>query len=611
MKIPPAPKTVLEQWMYQILWSDPQEDHGPKGRGTPFQSQHTKAFTDANNLAAVIRAHQVPSSQRGVAFHHNQRLLTIFTASNYCGSSQNYGGVAIFTPSLFPQLLVNRTLFEHWAPPLGITRDIFAKHQNATQDVRMFIAHEIETERAPMDRNNPGMLSHLQQKVAEYVSALIVQHRRQLWNQFYSRFSAISKSAAQNFTLTINEWESVCSSIIGQHFPWKALMEQLEIDLVPYSSYGGKGIDFVKFLNRFKANVRIGETCLIDTWEAAIVRGFFHEILSRDVLVQQALLAEYAKGPTISSERFREILQSNCPSISAAQASNFAQAVLETCPTQDIPIIKIFELFGEYLRAYFSLIESAPDIVSSDEVIETGRASIEFFANLRHLILEKYDNIFAFFKKIIANNSGTLVVSIADACTKLHPVVGTRWTRDQVESFLRFVSAEENEVPGETSAEISFLKFYGACYIDGSPAGRAVRDRIAEHANSAIYFHRNALRVACVHLDKSRCGQIDRHSFHRAFNALNQSLSPEWRLSKHQQRCVIEYLRWQENETDMHAVDGDVTVAQDDDKLLVIEYDIFLDSFEISDCQRMSRTCSFGWHLVKDTLGGLEDTIMQ
>jgi hypothetical protein len=117
MKIPPAPKTILEQWMYQILWSDPQEPDGPKGRGTPFFPQHTKAFTDGNNLAAVIRAHQVPASQRGVAFHHNSRLLTVFTASNYCGSSQNYGGLAMFTPSLFPQLILNRTLFEPWAPP--------------------------------------------------------------------------------------------------------------------------------------------------------------------------------------------------------------------------------------------------------------------------------------------------------------------------------------------------------------------------------------------------------------------------------------------------------------------------------------------------------------
>ena len=59
-----------------------------------------------------------------------------------------------------------------------------------------------------------------------------------------------------------------------------------------------------------------------------------------------------------------------------------------------------------------------------------------------------------------------------------------------------------------------------------------------------------------------------------------------------------------------------VTDTREEDRLLVIEYDVFLEyektffasltffsSFEISDCQRMSRACSFGWHLVKDSFG--------
>ena len=607
MKIPPAPKTVLEQWMYQILWSDPQEPDGPKGRGTPFLATHTKAFADANNLAAIIRAHQVPANQRGIAFHHKQRLVTIFTASNYCGSSQNYGGVAIFTPSLFPQLLLNRTLFEHWAPPLGVTREVLAKHQNATQDVRMFIAHEIETERAPMDKNSPGMLNHLQQKIGEYVSALIVQHKRQLWTSFFAK--------AKKFVVSIPEWETVCSNAIGSHFPWIGLIEQLELDLTP----GNRGIDFVSFLNRFKATVRIGETALVDTWDSAVVRGFFHEIVSRDVLIQQALLVEYEKSKILSAERFREILHTNCPSISSAQAHIVTQALTEASTTSGyISIMSIFGSFSEYVRSYFSLVESAPDIVSSNEVIEIGRMSIEFFPMLRKQILAQYkeedDAIVTFFKNVISNDS-SLVVSLADATTRLEESLsslGMRKFSGKVGLILNFVAAEENEL-SSSEGEISLLKFYAACFIDGTESGRVVKDRISEHATAGLYFHRNAFRVACVHLDKGRIGQIDRHAFYRAFNALNQSLDTEWRMTKHQQRCIIEYLRWQENDVrgDVAAHDGDNmadimasigTEEESSDKLLVINYDVFLDMFEISDCQRMSRTCSFGWHLVKDSL---------
>jgi hypothetical protein len=40
---------------------------------------------------------------------------------------------------------------------------------------------------------------------------------------------------------------------------------------------------------------------------------------------------------------------------------------------------------------------------------------------------------------------------------------------------------------------------------------------------------------------------------------------------------------------------------------------LFFSSFEISDRQRMSRACSFGWHLVKDSFAefSLGDAAMQ
>jgi hypothetical protein len=281
-----------------------------------------------------------------------------------------------------------------------------------------------------------------------------------------------------------------------------------------------------------------------------------------------------------------------------------------------LSIMSIFASFSEYVRSYFSLIESAPDIVTSNEVIEIGRLAIEFFPLLRRNILGQYndaeDSLVQFFRNFISTDS-SLVVSITDATARLEQRLhefNMKQFIGKVGLILNFVSAEENEV-SSNEGEMSFLKFFAACFIDGTESGRVVRDRISEHATAAVYFHRNALRVACVHLDKGRTGQIDRHAFYRAFNALNQSLDSEWRMTKHQQRCIIEYLRWQENDVDDIAVhDGDVMAdimasigtEEESDKLLVINYDVFLDMFEISDCQRMSRTCSFGWHLVKDSL---------
>ena len=575
MKIPPAPKTVLEQWMYQLLWSDPAESDGPKGRGTPFFAHHTKSFADANNLAAVIRAHQVPANQRGISFHHKQRLVTIFTASNYCGTSQNYGGVAIFTPSLFPQLALNRTLFEHWAPPLSMIRDIQSKHQNATQDVRMFIAHEIETERAPLDRSSAGTLTHLEQKVSEYVTSLIVHSKQQL----YAGFSA--KAMSGSTVVSIPDWVDVCNAVIGHHFPWRGILAQLEVDLIDNAS-----VDFVAFLNRFKATVRLGEA-VVDTWESAVVRGFFHEFVSKDKQLQDALLAA---GPTVGRDKLHQIIQSTCPGVSDSQANIYCQALSEKSGPL-IQISTVFETFAEYLRSYFSLIDAAPDSHQSEAVVEVGREAIDFFPKLRIAIFNKYasksaDPIVEFFKTVFAQGvSATHVVPLATARGQLEkalPALGLSTFAPVVGQCLQFIAADENDLSAsKDAAELTLLRFYAACFIDGTPGGQAARDRIAEHATAAVYFHRNALRCACVYLDKSRTGELDRHSFHRAFSALNGSLDSEWRLTKHQQRCAIEYLRWQVGDEADTVEEADMEMVmksiESEDKLLVIAYDLFLE----------------------------------
>ena len=84
-----------------------------------------------------------------------------------------------------------------------------------------------------------------------------------------------------------------------------------------------------------------------------------------------------------------------------------------------------------------------------------------------------------------------------------------------------------------------------------------------------------------MYLDKSRTGELDRHSFHRAFSALNGSLDSEWRLTKHQQRCAIEYLRWQVGDEADTVEEADMEMVmksiESEDKLLVIAYDLFLE----------------------------------
>eukprot|EP00727_Mastigamoeba_balamuthi_P004344 m51a1_g13908 putative serine threonine-protein (972) ;mRNA; f:763693-768839 len=81
-----------------LLWGDPRPEDGcepneVRGAGFFFGPDITAAFLSANKLRAIIRSHEV--AQDGVAWTHGGQLATVFSASNYCGSSDNKGAVLV------------------------------------------------------------------------------------------------------------------------------------------------------------------------------------------------------------------------------------------------------------------------------------------------------------------------------------------------------------------------------------------------------------------------------------------------------------------------------------------------------------------------------------
>ena len=62
-----------------------------RGVGYSFGEDVVANFLNRNNLDLICRAHQVVED--GYEFHFNRRLVTVFTAPNYCGEFDNAGGV--------------------------------------------------------------------------------------------------------------------------------------------------------------------------------------------------------------------------------------------------------------------------------------------------------------------------------------------------------------------------------------------------------------------------------------------------------------------------------------------------------------------------------------
>jgi len=90
----PVPKQGL---MCDLLWADPREEEGtaPNNRGysSVFGPDITKKFLADNNLLYIVRSHECV--QQGFTLSHNDTVITVFSAPNYCDRRKNKGAVCI------------------------------------------------------------------------------------------------------------------------------------------------------------------------------------------------------------------------------------------------------------------------------------------------------------------------------------------------------------------------------------------------------------------------------------------------------------------------------------------------------------------------------------
>jgi serine/threonine-protein phosphatase 5 len=84
--------------MSDILWSDPQPFMGrgesKRGVGQSFGPDITKAFLDDNGLELIVRSHEV--REEGYLVEHDGKLITVFSAPNYCDQMGNKGALIKF-----------------------------------------------------------------------------------------------------------------------------------------------------------------------------------------------------------------------------------------------------------------------------------------------------------------------------------------------------------------------------------------------------------------------------------------------------------------------------------------------------------------------------------
>ena len=92
-----------------LMWSDPNNSNdtwgiNSRGISCTYNSNAVETFLNNNNLQLVCRAHQLVSE--GYKFSHNNKLITVFSAPNYCGNCGNDGAVMKITEDLVCSFII-------------------------------------------------------------------------------------------------------------------------------------------------------------------------------------------------------------------------------------------------------------------------------------------------------------------------------------------------------------------------------------------------------------------------------------------------------------------------------------------------------------------------
>ena len=92
-----------------FMWSDPSNSNelwGPNARGISYtyNTQSITTFLKNNKLQLLCRAHQLVSD--GYKFGANNKIITVFSAPNYCGNCGNDGAVMKITEKLVCSFII-------------------------------------------------------------------------------------------------------------------------------------------------------------------------------------------------------------------------------------------------------------------------------------------------------------------------------------------------------------------------------------------------------------------------------------------------------------------------------------------------------------------------
>lgn len=246
---------VRSHLLFNLLWADPTDSADGKlsggHRGNRYTQSETQAFCDVNKVAFVVRSHEVPKSLRGAVASHGGKCFTIFSASNYLGSTGNRGGTFVCEEGKGLQLV------EHWAPPWPQLFEILSKGANKSVEDRSEAVGDWEQQvgikkkkpEAASSTESPRAAQPLPQVASSNSEAqlqqFVIERICEDKDELYNKFSAQDDKGARLLP------KSVWASILMSSSLDKVLTRDVLDKLAGHWKVDDP-VNYIRFLHRFQ-----------------------------------------------------------------------------------------------------------------------------------------------------------------------------------------------------------------------------------------------------------------------------------------------------------------------------------------------------------------------
>jgi len=487
-----------DEVLFNLLWSDPIPGERPKGprektsRGIPFVAQDTFEFCRANDVSCVIRAHQPPRDLRGFQVNHQGRCVTVFSASNYTGTTGNRGGVLICDHEKFgPQGLQPA---EHWAPAWPMLASVLKSIDivASTPAQRWEVAKRIEAQicapagaEASCSAGVSGSATRAPGSAAQQASQQVAPALLQVENRMIEVICQCKEQLHKVFAqadpqssgvVPFREWLRIMGSI--------AMPEALEA-LAEKWQLGNTRVEYVPFLHRFQIVSELAGSSHVDVFRTMAQLGLQLSDVQCDTIVHGL---DSDMNGTITLPEFQGFLAKNALEVPGCQAAALFEALttfLARSPTIDDVMMAI------------ALISSSPGsttCISED----WGKAAAVIGKQLSH---KESGRLVSFFCRADRDFDGYLKLGeIRDAFAFLS------LEERQLEAFVKHIDCQ-----GVANDRVSLIEFLRG--VGDPQLKRHLQSAILQEVLKPVYFYRAALESIFLKSDPMVSNQVTVEQF--------------------------------------------------------------------------------------------------